>query len=155
MVTAFTLQKALRLRNVPFFFFFCSSGLGLRVLAFAVWVGFPPGWNGGFHLWRLPGESLSRGRTFFDRLILPDARALGAVLPGLSSYCLRHVQVACCYCCRSCSSHPPPSLFFLAKTSASRVLTVSSAPASERAITFEFLPARYCSSAPSSSNHVS
>ena len=28
---------------------------------------FSSGWNGGFHLWRLPGESLSRGRTFFDR----------------------------------------------------------------------------------------
>ena len=57
VVTAFTLQKALRLRNVPFFDF-CSPGLGLRVLAFAVWACFPPGWNGGFHLWRLPGESL-------------------------------------------------------------------------------------------------
>ena len=55
---------------------------------------------------------------------------------GLSSYCLRHVQVACSYRCRSCSSHPSPSLFFLAKTSASRVLTVSSAPDSERVITF-------------------
>ena len=43
----------------------------------------PPGWNGGFHLWRLPGESLGRGRAFFDRLILPDSRALGAGLPGL------------------------------------------------------------------------
>ena len=82
VVTAFSLQKALRLKNVPFFFF-CSPGLGLSVLAFAVWVGFPPGWNGGFHLWRLPGESLSRGRTFFDRLILPDSRAFGAGLPGL------------------------------------------------------------------------
>ena len=55
---------------------------------------------------------------------------------GLSSYCLRRVQVACSYRCRSCSSHPLPALFFLAKTSASRVLTVSSAPDSERAITF-------------------
>ena len=82
VVTAFTLQKALRLRNVPFFYF-CSPGLGLRVLAFAVWACFPPGWNVDFHLWRLPGESLGRGRAFFDRLILPDSRALGAGLPGL------------------------------------------------------------------------
>ena len=55
---------------------------------------------------------------------------------GLSSYCLRHIQVVCSYRCRSCSSHPLPSLFFLAKTSASMVLTVSSAPDSGRAITF-------------------
>ena len=55
----------------------------MRVLAFAVWVDFPPGWNGGFHLWMLPGESLDRGHNFFDRLILPDSRALGAGLPGL------------------------------------------------------------------------
>ena len=82
LVTVFTLQKALRLRNVPFFYF-CSPGLGLRVLAFAVWVGFPPGWNGGFHLWRLPGESLDWGHTFFNRLILPGSRALGAGLPGI------------------------------------------------------------------------
>ena len=82
VVTAFTLQKALRLRNV-LFFDFCSAGLGLRVLAFAVWVCFPPGGNGGFHLWRPLGESLGRGHAFFDRLILPDSGALGAGIPGL------------------------------------------------------------------------
>ena len=82
VVTAFTLQKALGLRNVPFFYF-CSPGLGLRVLAFTVWACFPPGWNGGFHLWMFLGESLGRGRAFFDRLILPDSRVLGAGLPGL------------------------------------------------------------------------
>ena len=32
-----------------------------------------------------------------------------------------HVQVACSFRCRSCSSHPSPSLFSLAKTSASWV----------------------------------
>ena len=37
---------------------------------------------------------------------------------GLSSHCLRHIQVACSYRCRSCSSHASPALFFLAKTSA-------------------------------------
>ena len=145
-MTAFTLQKALRLRNVPFFYF-CSPSLGLRVLAFAVWACFPPGWNGGFHLWRLTGESLGRGRAFFDRLILPDSRALGAGLPGLpGSWSLellppsRDVRVACSYRCRTCSSHPSPSLFFLAKTWASRVWTVSSATDSEQAITFGFFP---------------
>ena len=55
---------------------------------------------------------------------------------GLSSYCLRHVQVACSSRCRPCSSHPLPSLFLIVKTLASRVSTVSSAPDSERAITF-------------------
>ena len=80
VVTAFTLRKALRLRNVPFFYF-CSPGLGLRVLAFAGWACFPLGWNGGLHLWRLPGESL--GQALFNWLILPDSRALGAGLPGL------------------------------------------------------------------------
>ena len=34
-------------------------------------------------MWRLPGESLGRGRAFFDRLILLDSRALGTGLPGL------------------------------------------------------------------------
>ena len=50
---------------------------------FAVLACFPPGWNGGFHLWRLPGEPLGRGRAFFNRLVLSDSRALGAGLPGL------------------------------------------------------------------------
>ena len=42
---------------------------------------------------------------------------------------------ACSYRCHSCSSHPLPALFS-SKTSASWVLTVSSAPDSEQAITF-------------------
>ena len=82
VVPAFTLRKALRLRNIPFFFF-CSPGLGLRGLAFAVLACFTPGWNGDFHLWKLLSESLSRGRAFFDRWFLPVSRALGAGLPGL------------------------------------------------------------------------
>ena len=129
VVTAFTLQKALRLRNVPFFvpfFYFCSPGLGLQVLAFAVWACFPPDWNGGFHLWRHPGESLGRGRAFFDRLILPDSRALGTGLPGLpGSWSLELLPPSRSGCVQlplhSCSSHTSPSLFFLTKTSASRV----------------------------------
>ena len=64
-------------------FLFCSLGLGLRGLAFAVLACFPPGWNGGFHLWRFPGESLGRGHAFFSRWVFPDSRALSAGLPGL------------------------------------------------------------------------
>ena len=75
-------SESIRLKDVPFFFL-CSPGLGLRGLAFAVLACFPPGWNGGFHLLRFPGESLGRGRTFFGRWVLPDSRALGAGLPGL------------------------------------------------------------------------
>ena len=92
-----------------FFFYFCSPGLSLQVLAFAVWVGFPPGWNGGFHLWRLLGVSLGWGRTFFDRLILPDSRALGAGLPGLpGSWSLELLPPS-----RSgCVQLPLPLLFF-------------------------------------------
>ena len=39
---------------------FCSPGLSLRSLAFAVLACFPPGWDGCFHLWRYSGESLGR-----------------------------------------------------------------------------------------------
>ena len=86
------------LRKTPFFYF-CSPGLGLRVLAFAVWACFPPGWNGGFHLLRLPGESLGRGLAFFDRLILPDSRALGAGLPGLPGSCSLELLPPSCSGC--------------------------------------------------------
>ena len=118
-------SESIRLKDIPFFFF-RSLGLGLRGLAFAVLACFPPGWNGGLHLWRFPGESLGRGRTFFGRWVLPDSRALGAGLPSLpGSWSLELLppsrQVACSYRCRSCSSHPSPALFFLAKTSASWV----------------------------------
>ena len=66
-------SEGVEIEKCSVFFYFCTP----------VWVGFPLGWNGGFHLWRLPGESLGRGRTFFDQLILPHSRALGAGLPGL------------------------------------------------------------------------
>ena len=57
---------------------------------------FPPGWNGGFHLWRYSGGDLSV--DCFDRWFIPDSSVLGAGLPGLLgscswSCCLRHVQV--------------------------------------------------------------
>ena len=82
-------------------FYFCSPGLGLRVLSFAVWAGFPPGWYGGFYLWGLPDESLVRGRASFNRLILPDSRALDAGLPGLpGSWSLELLPPSCSGCVR-------------------------------------------------------
>ena len=159
-MTAFTLQKALRLRNVPFFYF-CSPGLGLRVLAFTVWACFPPGWNGGFHLWRLPGESLGRGNAFFARLILPDSRALGAGLPGLpGSWSLEPlppphsgwVQLLLPLLFHHTLHHPCFSsrkLWLRGCRRCLRLLILSGR------YLWIFLPARYHSSAPSPSNQVS
>ena len=73
VVMAFTLRKALNLEMFRFSFL-CSSGLGLRGLAFAVLACFPPGWNGGFHLWRCPGESLGRLLRLVDS---PRFKCLG------------------------------------------------------------------------------
>ena len=81
VVTAFTLRKALRLRNVPFFFSLlprsrlagsCFRSVGL----FSSWLEWWASTCGGFRV------SLSVG--FFNWWILPDSRALGAGLPGLS-----------------------------------------------------------------------
>ena len=81
-MTAFTLSESIEIEKRSVFLFLlprsrlagsCFRSVGL----------FSPGWNGGFHLWRLPGESLGQGRAFFDRLVLLDSRALGAGLPGL------------------------------------------------------------------------
>ena len=58
VVTAFTLRKVLQIEKCSVFLF--SARLGMRSLAFAVLACFPPGWNGGFHLWRYLGESLGR-----------------------------------------------------------------------------------------------
>ena len=97
-----------RLSSPPPFVYFYSSGLGLQVLASAGWACFPPGWNGGFHLWRLPCESLGRGRAFFKRLILPDLGALGAGLPGLpGSWSLELLPPSC----SGCVQLPLPPLF--------------------------------------------
>ena len=54
---------------------------------------------------------------------------------SLGAISLRHVQVVAAYLCPSCSSHPSPA-WFSSKTSASWVLTVASAPDSERAFAF-------------------
>ena len=59
VVTAFTLRNALNWETVRSSFLI-SPGFGLGGLAFAVLACFPPGWNGGFHLWRYSGESLGR-----------------------------------------------------------------------------------------------
>ena len=66
---------------------------------------FPPGWNGGFHLWRY---SRVLSVACFDWWFLPVSRALCAGLPGLLGSlfwgsCLRHVQVV---------TAPLPLLFF-------------------------------------------
>ena len=136
-MTAFTLRKALRLRNVPFFFSLlprsriagsCFRSVGL----FSPWLE-----------WWLPlvevfGE-VSRSPSSaggFSPIQVPWVPGyLVSLALALSSYCLRLVQVACSSRCHSCSSHPSPAWFSL-KTSASGLLTVSSAPDSEQAFTF-------------------
>ena len=142
------------------FFYFCSPGLSLRVLAFAVWVRFPPGWNGGFHLWRFPGESLGWGRPFFDRLILPGSRALGARLPGIpGSWSLEQLPLS-----RSgCVQLPLPLLVITPFA----ILVFPRENFGFKGVDgvfgswfwagdhlWVFLPARYRSSAPSPSNQV-
>ena len=59
---------------------------------------FPPGWNGGFHLWRYSGGPLGRllRPVVSPRFKCPGCRFTWS--PGLLgsfswSYCLRHVQV--------------------------------------------------------------
>ena len=77
MVTAFTLQKALRLRNVSYFLFLLPRSRLAGPCFRSV------GWFSSWLEWWLPGKSLGQGCTFFDRLILPGSRALGAGLPGI------------------------------------------------------------------------
>ena len=93
VVTAFTLRKALRLRNVPFFLKLlprywlaesCFRSVGL----------FPPDWNDSFHLWRFR-ESLSvifSGGRFSPSQEPWVPGYLVSLALALSSYCLRHVQ---------------------------------------------------------------
>ena len=93
VVTAFTLRKALRLRNVPFFLYLlprswiaesCFRSVGL----------FPPGWNGSFRSWRFRvslSVIFSAGR--FSPIQEPWVPGyLVSLALALSSYCLRHVQ---------------------------------------------------------------
>ena len=69
---------------------------------------FPPGWNGGFHLWRYSGVLLGR---LLRPVVSPRCKRLCAGLPGLLgscfwSYCLLHVQAVA-------ASAAPPVLFIL------------------------------------------
>ena len=73
-------------------------------------------------------------------VVSPRFKCLGAGLPGLLgscfwSYCLRQVQVVAAPAVPPVSLHPAPA-WFSSKTSASWVLTVASAPDSERAFAF-------------------
>ena len=71
----------------------------MRVLAFAVWACLPPILNGELPLLEASGESFGRGRAFFDCLVLPDSRALGAGLPGPpSSWSLELLPPSCSGC---------------------------------------------------------
>ena len=106
---------------------------------------FPPGWNGGFHLWRYSrgggclSLSLSLGRLLrpvvFPRFKCPGCRFTWS--PGLFLLELLPPSRSGCgsYRCPSCSSHPSPA-WFSSKTSASWVSTEASAPDSEQAFTF-------------------
>ena len=87
------------------------------------------------------GESLGPGRAFFGRLVLPDSRALGAGLLGPpGSRPLELLPPSCSGCVQLSLPllfvTPFAILVFPAKTSASWLWTVSSAPDSERAIAF-------------------
>ena len=149
-------SESIELRNGPFFF--------SRLPRSRLWgpcfrsVGLFPSWLE----WWLPlvevfgGVSRSpssAGR--FSPIQVPWVPVyLVSLALGLSSCCLRHVQVACSYCCRSRSSHPSPA-WFSTKTSASWVSTVSSAPDSEQTFTFGlFSLLRFPSSASSPSTLV-
>ena len=57
---------------------------------------------------KFPGESLGRGRAFFDRWVLIDSRALGVGLPGLpGSWSLELLPPSC----SGCVQLPLPLLF--------------------------------------------
>ena len=116
-------------------FLFSAPLVSAWGLAFAVLACFPPGWNGGFHLWRYSG-GVSRSTALTGGFSPIQVPWVPVYLVSCSwSCCLRHVQVVCSYRCPSCLSHPSPA-WFSSKTSASRVSTVASAPDSERAFSF-------------------
>ena len=108
-MTAFTLRKALRLRNVPFVLNLlprsrlaesCFRSVGL----------FHPGWNGSFHSCRFR-VSLS--------VVFSAGRFSPIQEPWVPGYLVSlALALSCGYRCCSCSSHPSPALFSL-KTSAS------------------------------------
>ena len=74
---------------------------------------FPPGWNGGFHLWRYSGMLLGRLRR---PEVSPRCKRLGSGLPGLLGSCFWSflpLSGSGCGClrCPSCSFHPAPAWF--------------------------------------------
>ena len=131
MVTAFTLQKALRLGNVPFFLYLLPRSRPAESYFRSVGL-FPPGWNGSFHSWRFRVSlsvvfSAGRFSPIQEPWVPGYLVSLALALRAIASITFR----ACSYRCRSCSSHPSPALFS-SKTLPAWVLTVSSAPDSER-----------------------
>ena len=77
------------------FFFSRLPRSRLGGLAFAVLTSFPPGWNGGFHLWRYSGgASRSTASTGgFSPIQVPWVPVYLVSWALSWSYCLRHVQV--------------------------------------------------------------
>ena len=130
-MTAFTLRIALRLRNVPLFLYLlprsrlvesCFQSVGL----------FPPGWNGGFHSWKFRvslSVVLVAGRfSPIQEHWVPGYLVLGSCPIEL-------LPPSCSGCAASAAApvhHTLRQPCFPRKTSASWVLTVSSAPGSER-----------------------
>ena len=93
VVTAFTLRKTLRLRNVPFFLYLLPRSRLVESCFRSVGL-FPPGWNGSFHSWRFRVIlSVVFAAGMFS--LIQEPWVLGYLVSlalALSSYCLRHVQ---------------------------------------------------------------
>ena len=120
-----------------FVFLFSAPQVSAWVPCFRSVDLFPPGWIGGFHLWRFSGGPLGR---LLRPVVSPRSKGPGCRFtwpPGLFLLELLPPSHSGCgsYRCPSCSSHPLPAWFSL-KTSVSWVSTVASAPDSERAFTF-------------------
>ena len=115
-------SESIRLRNVPFFFSLLPRSW-LGGLAFAVLACFPPGWNGGFHLWRSSGESLGHLLRPVDS---PRFKCLGYRVTWSPGLLLYRAVASVTFRLRAApavapvSSHPSPA-WFSSKTSASWV----------------------------------
>ena len=135
VVTVFTLSDAWNWETVVFLF--PAPQVSAWGPCFRSVDLFPPGWNGGFHLWRYLGVPLGRllRPVVSPRFKCPGCRFTWS--PGLFLLELLPPTRSGCgsYRCPSGSSHPSPARFS-SKTSASWVSTVASAPDSERAFAF-------------------
>ena len=118
--------------SVPFFLYLLPRSR-LAESCFRSICLFHPGCNGNLHSWRFSVESLGRLIRPVRSLRFKSLGCRAAWSPWLLPY--RAIATvtfgACIYRCRSCSSHPSLALFS-SETSASWVLSVSSAPDSER-----------------------